>query len=83
MNEQKHCDELLAYFSDYLDGDLEDTVCGELEEHLKECQNCRIVVDTLRKTIDIYHVTYGKLGLPDSLRNKLFYRLDLKEHLNP
>ncbi len=48
------CQELKAQLSDYIDGELDAEVCTELERHLAGCDNCRIVVDTLRKTILLY-----------------------------
>jgi anti-sigma factor (TIGR02949 family) len=83
MNEQTKCEQLIAHFSDYLDGSLDETLCVELEQHLQGCQNCRIVVNTLQQTIEIYHDAYGNLALPEDLRRKLFHRLNLKENFNP
>jgi anti-sigma factor RsiW len=79
MSEQKKCDQLIAQFSDYLDGNLDEAICTELEQHLQGCQNCRIVVNTLHQTIDIYHDAYGSIALPEKLRRKLFDRLNLQE----
>ncbi|MFN3484586.1 MAG: anti-sigma factor family protein [Planctomycetota bacterium] len=48
------CKELLRLLNDYVDGDLEPGFCAEFEKHFAECAPCRVVVDTLRKTITIY-----------------------------
>ena len=59
MSEHNHkhgeCRELLKDLSDYVDGDLDETLCLEIEHHMAECDNCRVVVDTLRRTVDLYH----------------------------
>ena len=49
--EEKHCKSLLGSLSDYVDGTAQEEICRELEEHLSDCENCRIVVDTLKKTV--------------------------------
>jgi len=38
----------------YIDGELDPGLCRQLESHLKDCQRCRIVMDTTRKTIDLF-----------------------------
>lgn len=76
-----HCKQLLGNFSDYIDGELPADVCAELEQHIKECDNCRVVLNTLRKTIELYQQTQATTGLPDSVRERLFYKLHLDDHL--
>ena len=39
--------------SEYLDGELEDKICREIDEHLRQCPECRQYVDSLRKTIQL------------------------------
>lgn len=48
------CDELLQALSDYVDGDVDPSVCEEFEDHLAGCHPCQIVVDNVRKTIALY-----------------------------
>ncbi len=48
------CDELLKALNEYVDGTLEPGLCDMLESHLKDCNPCRIVVDNVRKTIQLY-----------------------------
>ena len=69
------CGELLAQISDYLDGDLEDAICLELESHLVDCTDCQIVTDTLRKTISLYR-RRGRVELPDGLTKRLWQALE-------
>lgn len=47
----KHCREYLEKLCAYVDGEADEKACAEIEKHLKECENCRIMVDTLRKTV--------------------------------
>jgi anti-sigma factor (TIGR02949 family) len=85
MTESTHsnCKSLLGALSDYVDGELEAELCREFEKHIAECENCRIVVDTTRRTIDLVHASNPPSGLPDGMRDRLFKRLDLTDYLKP
>ena len=43
------CRHLLGALSDFVDGTAPDAICREIEQHLAECDNCRVVVDDPRK----------------------------------
>jgi len=43
----------LAEFGDYLEGIANPELRAHLEEHLRECKTCRVIVDSTRKTIKI------------------------------
>lgn len=75
-HEHGECHRLLKDLSEYIDGDLNETLCFEIEHHMAECDNCRIVVDTLRKTVLLYHDLPAE-PLPDGLEARLFKRLEL------
>ncbi len=84
MTEHAHttCETLLGSLSDYIDGQLSEELCHEIEKHISECENCRIVVDTTRKTIDLVRVSnQTESGLPDDVRSRLFKRLNLDDYL--
>lgn len=48
------CSQLQAQLPDYLDGEARAEICRAIEAHLADCENCRIVIDTLKKTIALY-----------------------------
>ena len=75
------CKMMLGSLSDYIDGELQAELCSIIEQHLRECDNCRIVVNTLRKTVELYRQTSGPAELPGSVRERLFLRLELEEFL--
>jgi len=81
MNESYHCRKWIETISDYVDGELDPELSRVLKQHLKECENCRIVVNTLRKTIDLYKETAEDEALPEDIRQRLFYRLHLENVL--
>ncbi len=76
MDMTSSCAELKAQLSDYINGDLDAQVCAELERHLANCENCRIVVDTLRKTILLYR-NYSTPSMPDAAHERLMHVLKL------
>jgi len=45
------CKVLFAQLSDYLDEQLDDSLCQKLEEHLNECEPCKMFLDSLEATI--------------------------------
>jgi len=84
MSEHVHtpqCKQLLESLSEYIDGELQAELCTEIEEHLKGCDNCRVVVNTLRKTVELYEQMLPDAELPEDIRERLFFKLKLDEYL--
>jgi len=75
------CRNLLGSLSEFVDGTLEDELCAEIQRHMDGCDNCRIVVDSLRKTIYLYQVTKESAAVPEDVRERLYKRLDLDSFL--
>jgi len=46
------CKTMFAELSDYLDEQLDDSLCEELEHHIEECGPCQVFVATLQATIE-------------------------------
>ncbi len=84
MTDHAHtnCEELLFSLSLYIDGELNPELCQELEKHLAGCDNCRVVLNTTRRTIDLVHAPIEKLDVPEDVRERLFKRLNLDDYLN-
>ena len=68
------CEELVHYLTDYLDQELDEDLTAAAQEHLATCHNCRVVVDTTRKTIELYRER-EKQTIPATRRQKLFDEL--------
>lgn len=47
------CADFLAEFGDYIDDTAGSDLRAHLEEHLRECKTCQVIVDSTRKTIQI------------------------------
>lgn len=75
-----NCKDMAKNLNAYIDGDLDDVLCGEIEEHISSCSNCQIVVNTLKKTIQIYQSDGRETKLPPDVRKRLYANLDLDEY---
>jgi len=84
MNDHLHevkCSNLLGDLSEYIDGHLQQEMCAQIEEHMKTCENCRIVVNTLKKTVELYEKCSETSELPEEVRERLFAKLELKDYV--
>ncbi len=71
------CKGNLETLSNYLDGEVPPAICAEIERHMTECGDCRIVVDTLRKTVSLYR-NYGHANVPADAKARLYAVLNLE-----
>lgn len=79
----KNCQALLGSLSEYIDGELPQNLCEEIEKHLEGCDNCRVVLNTTKRTIDLVHLPIEEETVPADVRERLFLRLNLDDYLNP
>ena len=84
MNRHDHtnCEQLLGSLSEYIDGELTPELCEEIEKHLSGCDDCRVVLNTTKRTIDLVHAPIEKPDLPEDVRERLFKRLNLDDYLD-
>jgi anti-sigma factor RsiW len=68
------CNELLALLNEYVDGTVDPGICEEFERHMAGCNPCQIVVDNIRKTIQIYREGVP-CELPPEFRTRLHSEL--------
>lgn len=47
------CPDVLALFSQHLEGDIDPTVCATMEAHLAQCSHCRNACESLKRTLAI------------------------------
>lgn len=76
--DREQCRHLLAELSEYLDGEASAELCAEIERHLADCADCRVMVDTLRKTVSLYR-ELPQPEMPAGARERLYASLDLAE----
>jgi len=77
-----HCGQMLSLLNDYVDEALTPALCEELEAHLAACQDCQIVLDTLRKTVYLVRqLPDASPALPAGVEQRLFAALALEDFL--
>jgi anti-sigma factor RsiW len=64
------CKNIIEEINSYLDGAIDPALRAELEEHLAKCKRCRLVVDTCKKTIQIF-CNSDPVPLPDATKSRL------------
>ncbi|MBX0330715.1 zf-HC2 domain-containing protein [Oscillochloris sp. ZM17-4] len=70
------CYDLARQLSAYLDGELPADLCHDLEAHLGGCPDCRVVLDTLGRTVQIVHaLSDTPVSLPADVEARLLSRL--------
>ena len=68
------CREMLKHLSDYLDRDLDPSICRHIDSHIKGCKPCVAFISTLRKTVGVLK-RQPRAVLSASLRRRLRRRL--------
>jgi len=66
----EHCSDYINNLNDYLDGEISPELCKELETHIGHCNNCRIMVDSLKQTVSLCREGKEE-SLPKTLEDKL------------
>ncbi len=74
-----NCPELIHELSDYIDGVAAPEICAEIERHLKDCPDCKIMVDTLEKTVTLFREQEQTIELSDEVRERLYLVLNLSD----
>jgi anti-sigma factor RsiW len=72
-----NCKGVIRELSNYLDGDLDNVLKGDLERHLQHCEDCAMVVDQTKKTVEII-CDSKPLELPSDVRLRLHEALHQK-----
>jgi predicted anti-sigma-YlaC factor YlaD len=65
-----NCKSIVKELSNYLEEGLEPSLKSSIEKHLENCEDCRIVVDTTKKTVQIF-CNSEPAPLPDDTRQRL------------
>lgn len=70
-----NCKTIVIELENYLDEDLGAALRAEIEQHLEKCKKCRLIVDTTKKTIQIY-CNSEPAPLPEGTRDRLHAALE-------
>jgi anti-sigma factor RsiW len=72
-----NCKGVIREISDYIDGALEPAVKLELERHLGHCEDCKMVVDQTKLTVDVF-CDSEPVELPADVKSRLHEALRRK-----
>lgn len=72
-----NCKSVIREISDYIDGALEPAVKQELERHLEHCEDCKVVVDQTKVTVDVF-CDSEPVELPTDVKSRLHEALRRK-----
>ena len=65
-----NCKGVIRELSNYIDGDLAPGLKTELERHLEHCEDCAMIVDQTKKSIEIL-CDSKPVELPSDVRSRL------------
>lgn len=74
-----NCRNVVRELSSYLDEDLDPALRQAIEQHLGNCEDCHLLVDTTKKTIQIF-CNSEPLPLSEDVRNRLHQALAKRLH---
>jgi len=65
-----NCRHLILEVSNYIDGEVDAALRQEIEEHLKDCPDCMVVVIQMKLTVEIF-CDNQVVELPQDVRSRL------------
>ena len=69
-HDMKICLAMFAKLSEYIDNELDELTCQDIERHARECIRCKTCLDTLKRTIELCRNT-GDKPLPETFSFRL------------
>ena len=72
-----NCKQVIHEISNYIDGELDASLRREIESHLKGCDECAVVVNQTKLTVDIF-CDSELVELPTSVSERLHQALRRK-----
>ena len=52
-HDPEKCRLMFEKLSEYIDNELDEVTCDEIERHMKDCINCQVCLATLKRVIDL------------------------------
>jgi len=71
------CKQFLQELNDYLDPNTDTALKLRLEAHVSECPNCFVIVDTTKKTLQVYKGVEPQ-AIPEDVKDRLLRALERK-----
>jgi anti-sigma factor RsiW len=76
------CKQFLQELNDYLDPNVDTETKTHLESHVTKCPNCFVLVDTTKKTLQIYKGLQEQ-PIPEDVQTRLWDALERKMASHP
>ncbi|MCK5331223.1 MAG: hypothetical protein KAK01_07435 [Candidatus Marinimicrobia bacterium] len=73
----QHDEKMMNKIAEQLGNDFNAKVIAEVAEHMRECPDCKIYVDSVKQTIKLYRVTESESSVPEDVSDRLFTVLKL------
>ncbi len=71
------CKEFLQEISDFLDENVDQELRQKLEAHITQCPNCFVILDTTKKTIQVFKGVDAQ-PIPAEVHNRLMVAIEKK-----
>ena len=71
------CKQVLQELNDYLDPNIDSDTKIHLEAHVTQCPNCFVIVDTTKKTLQVYKGVEPQT-IPEDVKTRLWDALEKK-----
>jgi len=72
------CKEFLSELNDYLDDVVDAQLRRHIEAHITECPNCFVILDTTKKTIQVYKGVQPQV-LPEAVHTRLMRAVERRQ----
>ena len=74
----QHDDTMIKKIENQLGNDFDAEIVAEVAEHMRDCPDCKIYVDSVKQTIKLFRVTETDTSVPEDVSDRLFKMLKLK-----
>ena len=71
------CKQFLGELNDFLDDSVSEEMKAHWQRHVNECPNCFVIVDTTKKTLQVYKGCTPQ-SIPDDVKTRLWKALERK-----
>ncbi len=76
----EHSKDILKLVEEQLGRDVDGELISDLSNHMEECPDCKVYIDSVRQTIKLYRVSEKEQSIPDDVSDRLFKVLNLNEY---
>ena len=77
---EDHNKKLSDILNNKLSEDIDNSTVQELADHIKQCEDCKVDIDTIRQTIKLVRTGDFEVLIPPNVSKRLFKVLNLDEN---